>query len=81
LQVLRLTHKAAVHAVDPDPALREAVGAPKSVVMLFPSREMVLGIRIRIHMLLGLPDPDPSVRSTDPDLDPSFLIKVLSGLK
>jgi hypothetical protein len=30
--VLRLTHKTAVHAVDPDPALREAVGAPKSVV-------------------------------------------------
>ncbi len=25
---------------------------------------------IRIRMLLGLPDPDPSVRGTDPALDP-----------
>ncbi len=38
----------------------------------------VLGIRIRIF--LGLQDPDPLVRGTDPD--PSLLlIKVLSGLK
>jgi hypothetical protein len=29
-------------------------------------------IRIyRIHMFLGLPVPDPLVRSMDPDLDPS----------
>ncbi len=47
---------------------------------------------IRFRMLLGLPDPYPSVRGTDPALvpDPSssgsgsgsfpFLIKVLSGL-
>jgi hypothetical protein len=36
-------------------------------VILFP----VLGIRNRIrkiHMFLGLPDPDPLVRGTDPDL-------------
>jgi hypothetical protein len=29
----------------------------------------VLRIRIRIHMFLGLLDPDPSVRGIDPDLD------------
>jgi hypothetical protein len=41
--VLRLTHETAVHAVDPDPALREAVGAPKSAVMLDPSGENSVG--------------------------------------
>jgi hypothetical protein len=40
----------------------------------------VLGIRIQCRMFLGLPDPDPLVKGTDPDPDP-FLIKVLSGLK
>jgi hypothetical protein len=30
----------------------------------------VLGIRNRIRMFLGLPDPDPLVKGTDPD--PSF---------
>jgi hypothetical protein len=32
-----------------------------------------LRIRIRIHMLLGFPDPDPVVRDMDPDpaLDPN----------
>ncbi len=33
----------------------------------------VFRIRIhRIHMFLGLPDPDPSVRSMDPGPDPSI---------
>ncbi len=33
----------------------------------------VLRIRIhRIHMFLGLPDPDPLVRGMDPDPDPSL---------
>jgi hypothetical protein len=50
----------------------------------------VLGIRNRIHIFLGLPDPDPLVRGMDPDKasdpDPNtnsfpFLIKVLSGLE
>jgi hypothetical protein len=27
-------------------------------------------LRIRIHMFLGLPDPDPPVRGMDPALDP-----------
>ncbi len=27
-------------------------------------------LRIRIHMFLGLPDPDPLVRGMDPDPDP-----------
>ncbi len=32
----------------------------------------VLRIRIhRIHMFLGLPDPDPLVRGMDPDPDPA----------
>jgi hypothetical protein len=30
----------------------------------------VLGIRIRFRMFLGLPDPDPFVRGTDPDPAP-----------
>ncbi len=58
----------------------------------------VLGIRIRIHrirMVLGLPDPDPLVRGTNPESgsgprirNPApdlgsfpFLINVLTGLK
>ncbi len=28
---------------------------------------------IRIHMFLGLPDPDPLVRGMDPDPDPSVI--------
>ncbi len=37
----------------------------------FLCRDPVLGIRIRrIHMFLGLPDPNPLVRGTDPDEDP-----------
>ncbi len=36
-------------------------------------------IRIRIHMILGLPDPDPFVRGMDPDLapdpDPSVIMQ------
>ena len=35
--------------------------------------EAVLRIRIyRIHMFLGLPDPDPLVRGMDPDPDPAL---------
>jgi hypothetical protein len=32
-------------------------------------------IRIRIHVFLGLlePDPDPLARGMDPDLDPSII--------
>ncbi len=34
--------------------------------------ESMLRIRIhRIHMFLGLPDPDPLVRGIDPDPDPA----------
>ncbi len=33
-------------------------------------KKVVLGIRIR--MFLGLPEPDPLVRGTDPDPDPSI---------
>jgi hypothetical protein len=36
----------------------------------------VFRIRIhRIHMFLGLPDPDPLVRGMDPAPDPSFIIQ------
>jgi hypothetical protein len=31
--------------------------------------------RIRIHMFLGLPDPDPLVRGMDPDPDSSFIMQ------
>jgi hypothetical protein len=38
----------------------------------YPSRltvkKSVLGIRIRLRIFLGLPDPDPLVRATDPSL-------------
>jgi hypothetical protein len=34
---------------------------------------LVLRTRIRIHMFLGLPYPDPSVRDTDPAPDPSVI--------
>ncbi len=34
-------------------------------------------LRIRIHMFLGLldPDPDPLVRGIDPDPDPSIIMQ------
>jgi hypothetical protein len=36
----------------------------------------VFRIRIhRIHMFLGLPDPDPLVRGMDPDPDPSIIMQ------
>jgi hypothetical protein len=31
--------------------------------------------RIRIHMFLGLPDPDPFVRGMDPDPYPSVIMQ------
>jgi hypothetical protein len=40
-----------------------------------PLLKAVLRILIRTGagMFLGLPDPDPLVRDTDPDLDPSII--------
>jgi hypothetical protein len=38
-----------------------------------PTQQAVLWIRI--HMFLGLPDPDPLVRGMDPDPDPSTSCK------
>ncbi len=32
-------------------------------------------LRIRIHMFLGLSDPDPLVRCMDPDPDPSIIMQ------
>jgi hypothetical protein len=32
-------------------------------------------LRIRIHMFLGLLDPDPLVRGMDPDPDPSIIMQ------
>ncbi len=32
-------------------------------------------LRIRIHMFLGLRDPDPLVRGLDPDPDPSIIMQ------
>jgi hypothetical protein len=40
------------------------------------AHQAVLRIRIRrIHMFLGLPDPDPLVRGMDPDPDPSIIMQ------
>ncbi len=58
--------------------------APKNPKQILLMLWTVLGGRIRIpisgtRMFIGLPDPDPLVRSTDPD--PSlFLKKVLSKI-
>ncbi len=42
-------------------------------VQVFPP---VFRIRIhRIHMFLGLPDPDPLVRGMNPDPDPSIIMQ------
>jgi hypothetical protein len=41
-----------------------------------PGCQPVFRIRIhRIHMFLGLLDPDPSVRGMDPDPDPSVIMQ------
>ncbi len=48
------------------------------VVSKYRAPEPVLRIRIhRIHMFLGLPDPDPLVRGMipDPDQDPSIIMQ------
>jgi hypothetical protein len=40
------------------------------------SLQPVLRIRIhRIHMFLGLSDPDPLVKGMDPDPDPSIIMQ------
>jgi hypothetical protein len=49
-----------------------------ALVVTFPLLQPVLRIRIRIHrihMFLGLPDPDPLVRGMDPDPDPSIIMQ------
>jgi hypothetical protein len=60
----------------PGVRLREQPGTPVSrhPAAIPQGRQFpVLGIRIyRIRMFLGLPDPDPLVRSTDRDPDPSL---------
>jgi hypothetical protein len=39
-------------------------------------QKAVFRIRInRIHMFLGLPDPNPFVRGMDPDPDPSVIMQ------
>jgi hypothetical protein len=37
------------------------------------TQKLISVLRIRIHMFLGLPDPDPLVRGMDPDPDPSII--------
>ncbi len=49
--------------------IRDPDKHPGSATLFLP----VLRIRIyRIHMFLGLPDPDPLVRGMDPDPDPAL---------
>ncbi len=45
-------------------------------LLLFCTLEAVLRIWIhRIHVFLGLLDPDPLVRAMDPDPDPSVIMQ------
>jgi hypothetical protein len=52
---------------------------PHSAAQLKISNQIEPVLRIRIHMFLGLPDPDPLVRGMDPDpaldLDPFIIMK------
>jgi hypothetical protein len=65
------------------PPLRQDVAAGQHLLhayRFYHVKAVLLGIRV--SMYLGLPDPNPLVRGTDPDPDPShFLINVLRGLK
>jgi hypothetical protein len=48
---------------------------PRACTLNLPEFQAVLRIRIRIpriHMFLGLSDPDPLVRGMDPDPDPAL---------
>jgi hypothetical protein len=38
-------------------------------------------MRIRIHMFLGLPDPDPLVRGMDPAPDPYIIMQKYRSMK
>jgi hypothetical protein len=66
----------------PSGGLETSPGAVKFLMEMFLKKihdvETVLPIRIRIwnriHIFLGLLDPDPFVRGMDPDPDP-FIIK------
>ncbi len=46
---------------------KNSVGESQNMFVLAPV------LRIRIRMFLGLLDPDPLVRGTDPDSDPSII--------
>jgi hypothetical protein len=46
-----------------------------SVVGRSKNAQLIPVLRIRIHMFLGLPDPDPLVRGMDPDPDPSIIMQ------
>jgi hypothetical protein len=62
-----------------DQILAETKGPRKGEVEMLvagPPCQAVLRIRIhRIHMFLGLPDPDPLVRGMDPDPDPYIIMQ------
>ncbi len=49
--------------------VRHSTAKKNSQVSSF-AYKAVLGIWIRLRLLLGLPDPDPLVRGTNPDLAP-----------
>jgi hypothetical protein len=50
--------------------------APLEPRLLELDTRLVLRIRIhQIHMVSGLPDPDPQVRGMDPDPDPSIIMQ------
>ncbi len=49
----------------------------QSILSAFFLESFYAVLRIRIHMFLGLPDPDPLVRGMDPDPapDPSIIMQ------
>jgi hypothetical protein len=60
---------------DPDPAEQNQWGSMRIRILNYTfqlgranENRMQAVLRIRIHMFLGLPDPDPLIRGMDPDL-------------
>ncbi len=42
-------------------------------MILFQAHKIMIQISVAIHMFLGLLDPDPLVKGTDPAPDPSII--------
>jgi hypothetical protein len=55
--------------LDPDPHSNCGSGSRRAKITTKIEKAV---LPIRIHMFLGLPDPDPLVRGIDPDPDPAL---------